>query len=272
MTPQQAQAAGSHAAAAARAAAAFYRGWRSNQGAQPDPLLVEGQRQQAKGLQVVSAHRSRLSKLRFRFASGTTVAVAGTAVAAGTVTQGPLGTTALGVGAIAVGAWQALRGRKGLRDLQPPREVPQIMPAPAPLPAGCPGAESAMRVTQYRRTIMEMLPTIELLHPEAAEDIRAADAATAPGLNAMVERIRSMQRIQQEMPGTSAQASAQVATGALVVRLTEGAWAYHELLEAVITLAGAPALSGGPQSTLRPAIQDMRAYATGLQRAAETWR
>ena len=118
---------------------------------------------------------------------------------------------------------------------------------------------------------MELLPTIEQLHPEAADQIRAADAATAPGLNALVERLRSMQRITAELPGSAAAASARLTISALLIQLDEGAAAYQELLESVISLSSAPPLTGGPSATLRPAIEDMHAYAEGLRRAAQTW-
>jgi hypothetical protein len=270
--PQRAESLGSQAAAAARAAAAFYRGWRSGASVS-DPMAVERQRQTARYAIALNTYRSRAAALRTRLVAGSTVAIGGAAVAASTLNgmpdEAPL--AVLGGSAAFIGAWQALHGRRGLQKLDPPPPPPALAAIPAPLPVGSPGAEAAARVTGLRVHLVGLLPTVEQLHEQAADEIRAADAATAPSLNALVERIRSMQQIIAQMPGTPAAQSARVSIDALTIRLTEGANAYQELLTAVIALSAAPAITGGPTATLHPAISDMRAYAAGLEAAARTW-
>ncbi len=270
---QPAETLGAQAATAARAAAAFYRGWKSGR-SYTNPMDVERERQTEKHQAALTKYRSDLASLRARLVAGTGAAIAGAAVAASSLdampAEAPL--AVLGGSAVIIGAWQALRGRSGLQQLQEPDPPPATVPPAPALPAGSPGSDLSMQVTGFRMNIMELLPSVEQLHPEAADQIRAADAATAPGLNALVERIRSMQRIMQQMPGTPAAQSARVSIQAMTIRLSEGANAYQELLGAVIALSAAPALTGGPQTTLRPAIQDMHAYAAGLERAADTWR
>ncbi len=269
----RAESLGSQAAAAARAAAAFYRGWRSGKVVAPSPLELEQERQSARHTTALAEYRSRLAGFRRRMVAGTAGVVGGAAIAASTLDSLPADASlaVLGGSAVVLGAWQAVKGSRGAKELREPVPPPQIAPAPLPLPPGSPGVDAALRVTGYRMHIMELLPAIEPLHEQAAEQILAADAATAPGLNALIERIRSMERISAELPGSAAAASAQLTVSALLIRLDEGAAAYQELLESVIALSSAPALTGGPSATLRPAIQDMHAYAEGLRRAAQTW-
>jgi hypothetical protein len=269
----RAESLGGQAASAARAAAAFYRGWRSSKAVAPTPLDLERQRQAAKHAAALAQHRSALASFKRRMVGGTVGVVGGAAVTASTLgpPSGDAWLAVLGGSAVALGAWQAIKGNRGAKELREPVEPPQLPPAAPPLPAGSPGAEAAQRATGYRMHIMGLLPTVEQLHPEAADQIRRADAATAPGLNALVERIRSMQRISSDLPGSPAAASARLTNNALLVQLDEGAGAYQELLESVISLSSAPPLTGGPSTTLRPAIEDMHAYAEGLRRAAQAW-
>jgi hypothetical protein len=269
----RAEALGGQAAAAARAAMSFYRGWRANRTTGPNPIEVERAHREAAHRAEMSRYRGALSRLRARLVVGTAGVIGGAAVAASTLDglpgEAPL--AVLGGSAAAIGAWQAARSSSKLKELQEPAPPPAIAAPPPALPPGSPGSDAAQRVTGLRMHIMELLPTVEHLHPDAADQIRAADAATAPGLNALVERVRSMQRIIAQMPGSPAAQSARLSIDALTIRLQEGASAYQELLTAVIALSSAPALTGGPSTTLRPAIDDMHAYAAGLRRAAETW-
>jgi hypothetical protein len=269
----KAEALGGQAAAAARAAMSFYRGWRANRTGEPNPIDVERAHRQATHASAMSRYRNALIRLRTRLAVGTATVVGGAAVAASTLdglpSEAPL--AVVGGSAVVIGAWQAIRSSSGLKELHVPAPPPALVAPPPALPPGSAGSDAAQRVTGLRMHIMELLPTLDQLHPEAADQIRAADAATALGLNALVERVRSMQRIIRQLPGSPAAQSAQISINALTIRLQEGASAYQELLTAVITLSSAPALTGGPAATLRPAIDDMHAYAAGLQRAAETW-
>ena len=270
----RAEALGSQAAAAARAAAGFYRGWRTGRAPAPNPMEVGRSRAAERHQIALSGYRSKLAALRVRLLAAGAGVIGGAAVAAssldGMPTEAPL--AVLGGSAVVIGAWQAIASRNQLRTLEQPAAPPPVVLPPPGLPPGSPGAASAERVTGLRMHIIELLPAVEQLQPRAADQIRAADAATPPGMHALVERIRSMRRIIREMPGSTAAQSAQITINALLVRLNEGASAYQELLAAVIDLSSAPALSGGPAATLRPAIQDMHAYAAGLQRAAETWQ
>lgn len=270
--PPRAESLGSQAASAAKAAAAFYRGWRAG-GVHNDPVEIERQRQASRYSQAIAQYRSRAAALRTRLYAGTASVVGGAVIASASLSSegadAPL--VVVGGSAVAFGAWQAIKGRQGLQHLSSPKPPAPIVAVPPPLPPGSTSAGQADRVAKLRMHIMELLPTVEMLHPQAADDIRAADAATAPSLNAVVERIRSMQRIIAQMPGTPAAASAQISIDALSIRLTEGANTYQELLHAVITLSSAPAITGGPSQTLRPAIADMHAYAAGLEAAARTW-
>lgn len=271
-SPQRAESLGSQAASAARAAAAFYRGWRTGK-TSPDPLALERQRQAARYSAALSQYRSKAAALRARFAAGTAGVVGGAVVASAAFADIEPGAPLVVAGgsAVALGVWQAAKGHRGLQRLQAPAAPVPIAAPPPPLPVGTTAAVQAQRVTRLRLHIVELLPTVEMLHPQAADEIRAADAATAPGLNAVVERIRSMQRITAQLPDSPAAASAQISVDALTIRLTEGGNAYQELLDAVIGLSSAPALTGGPSQTLGPAIADMQAYAAGLQTAARTW-
>jgi hypothetical protein len=270
----RAEALGGQAAAAARAAMSFYRGWRGNRTTGPNPIELERAHREATHRAAMSRYRGALTRLRARLVVGTAGMIGGAAVAASTLDgmpgEAPL--AVLGGSAAAIGAWQAARSSHRLKQLQEPAPPPAIAAPPPALPPGSPGADAAQRVTGLRVHIMELLPTVEQLHPEAADQVRAADAATAPGMNALVERVRSMQRIIEQMPGSPAAQSARLSIDALTIRLQEGASAYQELLTAVIALSSAPALSGGPSATLRPAIDDMHAYAAGLRRAADTWQ
>ncbi len=221
----------------------------------------------------MSSYRSRALALRARFVAGTAGIIGGAAVAASTLDgiPGEAPIAVLGGSAVVIGAWQAIKSSSRLKGLQEPTPPPAIVAPPPALPPGSPGSESAALVTGLRLHILELLPSVEQLQPEAADQIRVADAATAPGLNALVERIRSMQRIIEQLPGSPAAQSAQISINALTMRLRDGASAYQELLEAVITLSAAPSLGGGPSATLRPAITDLHAYAAGLESASRAW-
>ena len=263
---------GAQAAAAARAAAAFYRGWRSGTPTE-NALQREQQRQVTRYAAAMQRYRTRMAGLKARLVMGGTVFLGGAAVAASSLDgmpgEAPL--AVLGGGAAVIGGWQAVRARTELKHTpEPPRPLPIVAPAPA-LPNNSPGAMGAVRVATIRHHLMELLPQVEQIQPEAAEQVRILDAQTAPGMNALVERIRSMQRISQQMPGSSTSRTAASSMRALVQRLDEGADAYQELLDAVIGLISAPELAASPSQALRPAIVDLQSYAAGLQRAAETW-
>lgn len=264
--PDKTEQLGAQAAAAAKAAAAFYRGWRANR-APSNALQREQQRQLALYQQSYRAYRSRLARLRARLVLGGTAVVGGALVA----TTGEPAGLVVGGSAAALGAWQAVRGQRGLSQLEGPPEPKQIVAPPPSLPKGSPGAVAADRVSGIRLHLMELLPAVEQAHPEAAAQLRDLDATTAPSLAALVERIRALQRIQREFPGSPTAASADASIRLLADRLGEGATAYQDLLDGVIALVSAPDLAGPPTASLRSAIIDLQAYAAGLERAAETW-
>jgi hypothetical protein len=256
-------------AAAARAASQFARGFRSSSG--PDAIERERQRQAAAHASALSKHRSALYGLRARFIVGGTAMLGGSALGAGALAGEQIAGAVLAGGVAAYGGYQSVKAKRSIDGLHEPPAPPPIMPAPVPLPAGTPGAAAADRITGARMQIMELIPTVEYLQPEAAAQVFTADATAAPATAAVVERIRLMSKIIREMPGSPAAQAAALSLPVLEQRLTEGSSAYYELLDAVIGLASAPDLNGSVGTALRPAINELQAYTAGLQRAADTW-
>jgi hypothetical protein len=117
--------------------------------------------------------------------------------------------------------------------------------------------------------VLTLVPSIERLYPGAGLELNGADAEAAAPLTALCERLRVLDDLQRELPGSAAAASASSAAEAVRVRLAQGCSTYDALLAAAATLLASPDLDRRTSDVLAPAIDAMLAYAHGLQRAAD---
>jgi hypothetical protein len=173
-------------------------------------------------------------------------------------------------GAAAAGA-MAVRSRLRLRRGPPPPRPMAVPPPPVVLPAGTRGYEDAERLLRVRVQLVNLVPPVSRLHPDAGDELARADAESAPALGALVERLGVLSRIEREMPGTDAAAAAAASAEGVRARLVTGVEAYERLIAAAASMLAAPDLGTSAEQVLGPAVDALTAYAEGLSVSADTF-
>jgi hypothetical protein len=237
-------------------------------------LANEHRRAVAAQRRTIVRHRSRRAALRSQSVGGAVAAgVTGTigfidvlATLAGSVVPGPAWAW---FGAAAVGVVVSVRGTRRLRTLGAEPELPALVGPPPTLRRGSIGFAEVARFSAVRVQVLTLVPSIERLYPGAGLELNGADAEAAAPLTALCERLRVLDDLQRELPGSAAAASASSAAEAVRVRLAQGCSTYDALLAAAATLLASPDLDRRTSDVLAPAIDAMLAYAHGLQRAAD---
>ena len=231
----------------------------------------------------LAAHQRQIARYRRRRDRLATQSIAGTAVAgvAGTVgvidviaevataQVGVYGPSWMWLGAAVVGAVVALSSRRARARLAPADESRAPLTPPAALDPDAIGSAEAMRLGRLRTHLAQLVPALQRLHPDAAAELRRADAEAAPPLHALIDRLAILDRIRRDVPGTTAAEAACQAAEEVRARLATGCDTYERLLAASASLLAAPEAARGTDAILGPALQAMSAYAHGLQRSAE---
>lgn len=200
--------------------------------------------------------------------------IGGTAVGASAATVGVIDVLATGPGGIAwflvsgLGAVTAVVGGRKWRRLAPFTAPPKIPSPPALVRRGAIGHESVARYTAVRVQTVQVIRAIEPLHTEAAMEIRSADAQVAPTLNSLAERLRVLDEMTRQMPGSQAAVQAQQAAHAVSRQLDQGSAGYDVLLAAAARLLAEPDLGIPVSQVLEPASSALIAYAHGLRVAS----
>lgn len=232
-------------------------------------LAVEHRKAVAANKREVSRYRGRVARLKSQVTGGAVVAGAGGAIGLIDVVTPAEGPFWLWFGAAGIGLAVSVRARLKLRRVGPgPRELDLVGPPPA-LPRGAFGAAEVARFTAVRVQVMTMAPSLDRLYPGAGDELRRADNEAAGPLTALAERLRVLDQLQRELPGTSAAASAATSATQVAARLATGCSTYDELLAAAARLLAAPDPTRSTEQILAPAVDAMVAYAHGLQRAAD---
>ena len=237
--------------------------------AQARALQAQHERRLAEQRRALRRHQRRQRMLDNEFTGGVAVAgVAGTlgvldiVIESTTATSGVYGPAwvwvVLGLGGGLTAAW----ARRRRAHLPPPPRVDPAPPPTAPVPPDAIGAEQAQRLTSLRLRLAQVIPAIELLHPDAAADLSRADLEAAPQLHALVDRLVILHGIRVDMTGTQAEAAATSAALEVRGRLATGCTTYERLMLA------APDATRGTDEVLAPALEGLTAYAHGLKRAA----
>jgi hypothetical protein len=150
--------------------------------------------------------------------------------------------------------------------------MPELPAMPIePLPAGTPGADEVARWSRAAHRWDEMLPLVDQLHPDAGAQLRRALQEVDPALRSLVERLGTLYRTSQQMPGTQAAAAAHRASIEVAHQLRDGVEAYEGLVAAAAELIAAPDLNRSVTEVVGPAVLDVQAYTSGLRRAAGTF-
>lgn len=253
--------------------------WRAARASKPSRELAAA-RQRA-----IAAHDREVRRYERRRANLTTRTIGGTAVAgvAGTVgtidviaevatsQAGVYGPSWIWLGAAVVGAITAITARRSARSLVPPPDfIAPIGPPPALRPDAI-GADESSRLTRLRVQLAEIVPTLDALHPAAADDLRRADHEASPPLHALVVRLEVLDRMRRELQDTPAATAATTAAEQVRARLDAGCATYEMLLTASASLLAAPDVTRSTAEVLTPAIEALHAYTHGLQRSAETF-
>ena len=175
------------------------------------------------------------------------------------------------LGAAAIGAVTAITARTSRTRITPPADfVPPVGPPPSLRP-GAIGAAESVRLTRLRLQLADIVPTLDALHPAAAQDLRSADTEASPPLHALIVRLDVLDRMRQELGVCPAAQAATDAAHQVRARLEAGCRTYEALLTASASLLAAPDVSRSTDEVLTPAIEALHAYTHGLQRSAETF-
>lgn len=249
-----------------------YQRYRTNR---PGPLtqrqIVEQQRQQ-----LVSVHQREVGRYQRRLENLRRRQIVWTSGAAGAGTIGlvEVAGSSSGVGwftAAALSGVFAFLARDKRSHLQPPAP-PQLPDLPIdPLPAQAPGADHVRRWARAAARMEDLLPPVDQIHPEAGGEIRSALVEVDPALRALVQRLGTLYRTAQSMPGTQAAVVSQRASGQVAERLGEGVDAYEGLVAAAAALIGAPDLRRSVTEVLDPAVLAVEAYTEGMRTAADVF-
>ena len=200
--------------------------------------------------------------------------IGGTAVGASAGTIGVIDVAATGPGGIGwfilsgLGAVAAVIGGRRWRRLAPFTALPTIPSPPALVRRGAIGHEAVARYTAVRVQTVQVIRAIEPLHADAAVEIRSADAQVAPTLNALADRLRVLDEMARQMPGSQAAAQAQQAAQSVSRQLDQGSAGYDVLLAAAARLLAEPDLGAPVSQVLEPASSALIAYAHGLRVAS----
>lgn len=200
--------------------------------------------------------------------------IGGTAVGASAGTVGVIDVIATGPGGVGwfivsgLGALTAVIGGRKWRRLAPFTSLPTIPSPPALVRRGAIGHESVARYTAVRVQTVQVIRAIEPLHAGAAVEIRSADAQAAPTLNALAERLRVLDEMARQMPGSQAATQARQAAQAVSKQLDQGSAGYDVLLAAAARLLAEPDLGVPVRQVLEPASSALIAYAHGLRAAS----
>jgi hypothetical protein len=160
------------------------------------------------------------------------------------------------------------RARRRAKDLEQHPPVPQLPPLPpARIRPGARGADQADRVANALMHLYDLVPNVGRLYPQAGQELWRAVSDVEPLLRGQVERLASLDRIEWEMPGSTAARAAVDAGGIVTARLREGADALEELIAAAVRMLAAPDVGDGVPDTLAPAITSLEAFAHGLNAA-----
>lgn len=258
-------------------AAAFRSGWKNApQPSDPrDRMALEHERQQREYTREVKRYEGRVARLRSRASYATAAAVTGGAVAAADF-AGSLGTGSLdawfwiGAPTAILSTIWARSSRRAAAQLTPPLPPTAPPPPPRPLPVGVIGAAESAHLHRVRVQLAQLIPTIEGLHSEAAIEIRRADFEAAPALAALVERLAVLSRVESDMVGTAAAATAAASAQEIRQRLAQGVNMYEELLNAALQMLSAPDPASAPSYRLDVTVRELAAYTEGLHVAAAT--
>lgn len=249
-----------------------YQTYRAGKPQKPtDREIVAQQRQLivAQHQNRVASYERRLQRMKSRQTIYTAGAAGATAMGAvGVVTPQPslLWFTAAGFSGVL--AWLT---REKRQTLQAPA-MPELPAMPIePLPAGTPGADEVARWSRAAHRWDEMLPLVDQLHPDAGTQLRRALQEVDPALRSLVERLGTLYRTSQQMPGTQAAAAAHRASIEVAHQLRDGVEAYEGLVAAAAELIAAPDLNRSVTEVVGPAVLDVQAYTSGLRRAAGTF-
>ena len=200
--------------------------------------------------------------------------IGGTAVGASAATVGVIDVLATGPGGVlwfgisAMGAVAAVIGGRSWRRLAPFVASPAITSPPVLVRRGTIGYESVARYTAVRVQTVQVIRAVEPLHADAGREIRSADAQVAPTLNALADRLRVLDEMVRQMPGSSAATTAQEAARSVSAQLDRGSAAYDVLLAAAARLLAEPDLGRPVSEVLEPASSALVAYAHGLRTAS----
>ncbi len=248
-------------------AAAFRAGWKNvPQPSDPgDRMALEHERQQRAYSREVVRYGNRLARLRSRANYAVAVAITGGAVAvADAVSDGPEALFFIGAPAAVIGGLVARSSRRKAAELSKPLPPTAPPPPPRPLPPGVCGAAESAHLHRVRVQLAQLIPTIEGLHSDAAIEIRRADFEAAPALAALVDRLAVLSRVEVDMRGTAAAATAAHSAEEIRLRLAEGVAMYEELLNAALQMLSAPDPASAPSHRLDITVRELASYTEGL--------
>lgn len=137
-----------------------------------------------------------------------------------------------------------------------------------PLPVGTPGSDEVARWSRAAARWDELLPLVDEMSPDAGQQLRRALTEVDPALRSLVERLGTLYRTTQQMPGTQAATVAHRASVEVAARLRDGVEAYEGLVAAAAELIAAPDLNRSVVEVVGPAVLDVQAYTGGLRKAA----
>jgi hypothetical protein len=228
-----------------------------------DRELVLAQRQALMG------HERRLRRMRSRQIAYTTGAAGASVMGVvGAVTPQP---SLLWFTVAGFSGMFAYLTREKRQNLAPP-PAPELPPLPVePLPAGTPGADEVVRWSRAAHRWDDLLPLVDEMSPDAGQQLRRALTEVDPALRSLVERLGTLYRTTQQMPGTQAATAAHHASLEVAARLRDGVEAYEGLVAAATELIAAPDLNRSVVEVVGPAVLDVQAYTGGLRRAAGTF-
>jgi hypothetical protein len=253
--------------------------WRQARAQRPDSqaraLQVEQGRRLAEQQKALRRHQRKQRRLGNEVTGGVAVAgVAGTlgvldiVIESTTAAAGVYGPAWIWVALAAGGGIVAAVARRRRREMPPAPRV-DVVPLPTvTVPTDAIGAEQAQRLTALRLQLAQVIPAIDRLHPQAAQDLREADLEAAPQLHALVDRLMILHGIRRDMAGTEAEAAATSAAVEVRERLTMGCTTYERIIAASATMLAAPDVARGTDEVLTPALEGLAAYTHGLKRAA----
>ncbi|MEZ5184305.1 MAG: hypothetical protein R2720_01035 [Candidatus Nanopelagicales bacterium] len=249
-----------------------YQAYRATRPKRPtDRELVMAQRQA-----LVAGHQNRVAGYERRLQRMRSRQIAWTAGAAGASVMGVIGAVTpqpslLWFTAAGFSGMFAFLTKEKRQTLQPPA-MPELPPLPIePLPPGTPGSDEVARWSRAAQRWDDLLPLVDQMHPEAGQQLRRALTEVDPALRSLVERLGTLYRTAQQMPGTQAATSAQHASVEVAARLRDGVQAYEGLVAAAAELIAAPDLNRSVVDVVQPAVLDVQAYTGGLRRAAGTF-